>query len=133
MLLWLRSGFSIRIAHENVAIQTNIVRFPINTVIPYPEVWTIDIPIYRHYLSKEIIEVFIFHIIRHRCCIIDDILLVIDTTLYAQMVLQVFLIAFKVLTYGCLDNIVKRCGDGEVNQFLKVCCYRVNIAKVIGQ
>ena len=133
MLLRLRSRFCIGIAHKDVTVQTNIVRLPVYRVIPNAEVRAIDIPIYRHYFSKEIIEILIFHILRHRRCIVDDILLIVDTTLYAQMILQIFLIAFKILTYGCLNNVVERCGDGEINQFVKVCCYRVNKAKVIGQ
>ena len=133
MLLRLRSRFRIGITHEYVAIQTNIVRLPINTVVPNAEIRTIDIPIYRHDFSKEIIEVFIFHILRHRRCIVDDILLIVDTALYAQMILQIFLIAFKILTDGCLNNVVESCGDREVNQFVKVCCYRVNETEVISQ
>ena len=133
MLLRLRSRFCIRIAHKDVTVQTNIVRLPVYRVIPNAEVRAIDIPIYRHYLSKEVIEILVFHILRHSGGIVDDILLIVDTTLYAQMILQIFLIAFKILTYGCLNNVVERCGDGKVNQFVKVCCYRINKAKVIGQ
>ena len=63
MLLRLSGRFCIRVAHENITIQTHIVRFPIHRVIPNAEIGTIDIPINRHNFSKEIKEVLILYLV----------------------------------------------------------------------
>ena len=44
--------------------------------------------------------------------IIDDVLLIIDTTFDTQMILQVFLVTLKVLSDSSLDDVVKRGSDG---------------------
>ena len=83
-------------------------------MIPDTEVWTINYPVNRHYFAQEIEKELIFHLVRHGESIVYDVLFVVDSTFYTQVVLQVFFITLKILSNGSFNDIVKRSGDREV-------------------
>ena len=105
MLFGLRGWFCIRVAHKDIARYSEIVRFPVDGMLPDFEIGAVHLPVNRHDLCQKIIEIVIFDGIGHCGRIIDDILFIIHTTFNAQMVFQVFFIALKILTYSSFNNI----------------------------
>ena len=122
----------IVIAHEDIAVASDVVGIPLDGVWPNFERTAIYLIFDGQRLLQELIEILILGTLRHIASINVDHFLIVDSTLYTKMIFTVFLVLEEVLASGKFLDVVGHALDKHL-QFVKTFIDGVDVAEVVGQ
>ena len=122
----------IVIAHEDIAVASDVVGIPFDGVWPNLERTAIYLIFDGQRLLQELVEILILGSLRHIAGIDVDHFLIVDAALYTKMIFAVFFVLEEILSSGKLLDIVCNTLNKHL-QFVKTFINGIDVAEVVGQ